>query len=201
MAQTIKIKQSSVPSKVPLVTDLVLGELAINTFDGKLYLKKNDGAESIVELGIGGGGGNSSITISETAPLDPANGNLWWDSTYGQLKIYYVGPSSSAWVETSTNVITVPGGTSTTGTTLETILNVSTNTVLTTNYTFINATNTITLTLPTAGVTNGFRIYIRNAGVGQITLIGTINGQTNITLGETNSVIGLVATSSGWIIF
>lgn len=195
MAQIIKIKQSAVPSKVPLVTDLVLGELAINTFDGKLYLKKNDGTESIVELGTGGGGGGSaSVTISETPPTSPTSGNFWWDSVSGQLMIYYVGPNNSYWVEASTNV-TAPV------TLQETFLSVSANTTLTTEYTFINATNTITLTLPTVGVTTGFKIYIRNAGVGQITLIGTINGQANITLGETNSVIGLVATSSGWVIF
>lgn len=194
MAQTIKIKQSAVASKVPLVTDLVLGELAINTYDGKLYLKKNNGTESIVELGTGGGGGSASITISETAPTSPTAGNLWWDSVSGQLMIYYVGPSNAYWVEASTNV-TAPINLQ------ETFLDISINTALTTEYTFINATNTITLTLPTVGVTTGFKIYIRNAGVGQITLIGIINGVANITLGETNSVIGLVATSSGWVIF
>lgn len=46
----IKIKRSSVPAKAPATTDLVLGELAINTYDGKLYLKKNNGTESIVEV-------------------------------------------------------------------------------------------------------------------------------------------------------
>lgn len=46
----IKIKRSSVPGKVPLVSDLSLGELALNTYDGILYSKKNNGAESIVQL-------------------------------------------------------------------------------------------------------------------------------------------------------
>lgn len=51
MAQTIKIKRSATPAKVPATTDLDLGELAINTYDGKLYLKKNaGGVESIVEV-------------------------------------------------------------------------------------------------------------------------------------------------------
>ena len=31
--------------------DLELGELAVNTWDGKLYLKKNDGADTILEVG------------------------------------------------------------------------------------------------------------------------------------------------------
>jgi hypothetical protein len=52
VANLIKIKRSAVVGKIPLTTDLELGELAINTADGKLYLKKDDGAETIIELAI-----------------------------------------------------------------------------------------------------------------------------------------------------
>lgn len=51
MANTIQLKRSAVPAKVPTTTDLSLGEIAINTYDGKLYLKKNNGSDSIVEVG------------------------------------------------------------------------------------------------------------------------------------------------------
>lgn len=54
MANTLKIKRSAVASKVPATTDLQLGELAINTYDGKLFLKKDNGTESIIEVGTGG---------------------------------------------------------------------------------------------------------------------------------------------------
>lgn len=37
----IKIKNSSVPDKVPQVSDLAFGELAINFNDGKLYFKNS----------------------------------------------------------------------------------------------------------------------------------------------------------------
>ena len=47
----IKMKRSAVAAKAPGVADLALGELAVNTNDGKLYLKKNDGTEAIVEIG------------------------------------------------------------------------------------------------------------------------------------------------------
>lgn len=63
----IKVKRSSVSGKVPLTTDLVLGELAINTFDGKVYTKKNNGTESVVE--IGGGGGTGDVTLAGTQTL------------------------------------------------------------------------------------------------------------------------------------
>jgi hypothetical protein len=46
----IKLKRSSVAAKAPVVGDLELGELAVNTYDGTLYLKKNDGTETIVEV-------------------------------------------------------------------------------------------------------------------------------------------------------
>lgn len=54
MAQTIISKQSGVSTDVPTTAQLSLGELAINTFDGKVFIKKNNGVESIVELVTGG---------------------------------------------------------------------------------------------------------------------------------------------------
>ena len=52
MAQTIKLKRSSTSGRIPTTSDLALGEVAINTYDGKMYIKKNvGGTESIVEIG------------------------------------------------------------------------------------------------------------------------------------------------------
>jgi len=54
MAQTIKLKRSAVAGRIPTVSDLALGEVAINTVDGKMYIKKDvAGTESIVEIGSG----------------------------------------------------------------------------------------------------------------------------------------------------
>jgi hypothetical protein len=47
----IKLKRSAVAGKAPATTDLDLGELAVNTYDGKLYLRKNDGTDAILEVG------------------------------------------------------------------------------------------------------------------------------------------------------
>lgn len=50
MANTLKLKRSSVAGKVPATTDLQLSEMAINTTDGRLYSKKNVASvDSIVE--------------------------------------------------------------------------------------------------------------------------------------------------------
>lgn len=51
MANTILHKRSSTPAAAPTTGDIALGEIAINTNDGKLYIKKDDGAASIVEIG------------------------------------------------------------------------------------------------------------------------------------------------------
>ena len=58
----MKFKRSAVPAKVPSIADLALGELAINTYDGKVYTKKDNGTQSIVEVGGGGGGGSGTVT-------------------------------------------------------------------------------------------------------------------------------------------
>jgi len=50
MANVIKLRRSSVSGKVPTTSDLALGELGVNTFDGKLYTKKNNGTDSVVLL-------------------------------------------------------------------------------------------------------------------------------------------------------
>jgi len=46
----IKLKRSSVPGKQPNTSILELGEVALNTYDGKIFIKKDDGAESIVTI-------------------------------------------------------------------------------------------------------------------------------------------------------
>jgi hypothetical protein len=50
MSTNITLKRSAISGKIPATTDLNLGELAINTYDGKLFMKKNDGSESIVDI-------------------------------------------------------------------------------------------------------------------------------------------------------
>tara|TARA_B110000444_G_scaffold250207_1_gene276259 strand:- start:825 stop:1217 length:393 start_codon:yes stop_codon:yes gene_type:complete len=49
-ANEIKLKRSSVESRVPSVSDLTLGELAVNTYDGKLFFKKNNGSDTLESI-------------------------------------------------------------------------------------------------------------------------------------------------------
>ncbi len=51
MAQIIKLKRSATPGSIPATSDLALGEIAVNTYDGKIYMKKNvGGSESVVQI-------------------------------------------------------------------------------------------------------------------------------------------------------
>jgi hypothetical protein len=50
MANTVKLKRSAIQGKSPQTTDLELGELALNTHDGNLFFKKDDGTASIVSV-------------------------------------------------------------------------------------------------------------------------------------------------------
>lgn len=70
MANTVRLKRSAVQGKAPVVGDLALGELAVNTYDGKLYTKKNDGTDAIVEIGGGSGAVDSVNTQTGAVVLD-----------------------------------------------------------------------------------------------------------------------------------
>lgn len=55
MPNILLLKRSTVAGRAPVPADLVLGELAVNVTDGKLYLKKStSGVESIVDVTAGG---------------------------------------------------------------------------------------------------------------------------------------------------
>jgi hypothetical protein len=78
MANTIILKRSATPGKVPTTSQIALGEIAINTYDGLIYIKKDDGTPSVVQIG-----GVTSVN-SETGAvtLDTGdiaeNGNLYF---------------------------------------------------------------------------------------------------------------------------
>jgi hypothetical protein len=94
MANSIQIKRSDVPGKVPLVTDLKSGELALNTYDGKLFLKQTVGSTStVISLSplktslIDGGSTTNEITGVNALRFDSNSGFALTDLGGGATKV------------------------------------------------------------------------------------------------------------------
>ena len=79
MAQTIKLKRSATTGNVPGTSDLALGEVAINTFDGKVFIKKDDGTASIVQVNLddtdGLSEGSTNLYFTDQRARDAVSGN------------------------------------------------------------------------------------------------------------------------------
>lgn len=65
------------------------GALAVDTTNETLYVRANNAWV------VASGGGGASVTVSDTAPLDPEQGDLWFESDTGDIYVYY----SSTWVD------------------------------------------------------------------------------------------------------
>ena len=73
MTQTLKLKRSAVSGRAPTTSDLELGELAINTTDGKIYIKKSvSGTESIISFV----GGTTTAPVIDTMTGDGSDTTL-----------------------------------------------------------------------------------------------------------------------------
>lgn len=66
MAQNILLKRSGVAGKTPTTSSLNVGEIAINTYDGKVFLHKSGSAESIEQIVVTNSITTGSITLTQT---------------------------------------------------------------------------------------------------------------------------------------
>ncbi len=82
MANTIILKRSATPGKVPTTAQLALGEIAINTYDGLIYIKKDDGTPSVVQIGgvTSVNGETGSVVISSDDVSDSGQTNKWFSN-------------------------------------------------------------------------------------------------------------------------
>ncbi len=113
MAQLIKLKRTSVEGRKPTTSNLALGELAINTYDGKIYFEKDNGTPSIKEIAT------EDTYHFYTTSLDSRYVNLTGDETIAGNKTF-------------SNNITIAGNLSVEGTTTtidSTTLNIGDNTL------------------------------------------------------------------------
>jgi hypothetical protein len=66
MAQSIILKRSSLPGKVPDTNSLNVGEIAINTYDGKLFIKRSGNVDSIESVLTTNSTTTGSISLTQT---------------------------------------------------------------------------------------------------------------------------------------
>tara|TARA_Y100000592_G_scaffold99960_1_gene177949 strand:+ start:1119 stop:3728 length:2610 start_codon:yes stop_codon:yes gene_type:complete len=93
----IYIRRSSTPNKVPTTTQLALGELAINTYDGKLYLEQDQG-----NVGVG-------TTIVSVNPWNVGVGSLSYDIDFLAGNVG-VGTTNVAVAVDSSNTAVIAAG-------------------------------------------------------------------------------------------
>tara|TARA_B100000945_G_scaffold283619_1_gene252790 strand:- start:407 stop:1798 length:1392 start_codon:yes stop_codon:yes gene_type:complete len=87
----IKIKRSAVQGNAPTVAQLELGELALNTYDGKLYTEINTGSASIVEIGsnlntLQVNTITSNVSFTADATFTGDDYNVVWDKSDSSLE-------------------------------------------------------------------------------------------------------------------
>ena len=92
--QSLKLRRSSVPSKVPTTSSLDFGELAINTYDGKVYLKKSGSAgEQVIAVGSNSGQIEKLFYVSEQG--SDTNDGKTLDTSFRTVKRATIAASAS----------------------------------------------------------------------------------------------------------
>ena len=167
MTNTILFKRNNTSGTIPTVSSLELGEIAINTYDGKLFTKINDGSESIVEVGSVQeliANGQANVTVQDDGSITftlenfsnaisvSGNGNV---TANGNITASYFLGNGSLLEGVSSNSITQG----------DTIL-------------IVNQDETITYSA------SGFSNAISISGNGDITSNGTITGNDFRVLGN-----------------
>ncbi len=96
MATTVLHKRSSTSGAQPTTSDLSLGEIGVNTHDGKLFVKKSvSGTESIIEIGASSGGAGGPIMQA----AQTINSNVTLQAGHNGLSLYSVEISNGVVVE------------------------------------------------------------------------------------------------------
>ena len=81
MAQVVKLKRTSVQGRIPSIANLELGELAINTHDGRIFFQKDDGTLSIQEILTTNSHNSGSFNL--TGAISASSLSISGDTTIG----------------------------------------------------------------------------------------------------------------------
>jgi len=109
MSTTIKLRRSAVPGRVPTVEQLELGEIAINTADGKLYFKRFNpvaNTESIIDVSADL---DAAAILDLLKTVDGPGSGLDADTLDGQTGDYYLDYNNFTNVPPATFDLTLDG--------------------------------------------------------------------------------------------
>jgi hypothetical protein len=88
MAQILKLRRSAIPGAKPTISQIEFGEVAMNTADGKLFMKvSGSGGDSVIEIGANASTGNVSGSLYYIPVFTGAN-------SVGTSSIYQSGSTS-----------------------------------------------------------------------------------------------------------
>ena len=88
------------------------GDMWFNSSDLKLYIRYNDGATSQWIIAAPAGSAAAAgpgVTVSDTAPASPSDGDMWYNSLSLKMFVYYNDGTSSQWVPASPQQAGVAG--------------------------------------------------------------------------------------------
>lgn len=177
MTNTIKLKNSSVPAKSPLLTDLVYGEVALNYADGKLFYKRSD--NTIQNIGssavdsVAGRTGVVTLTANDVGLANVTNeskATMFTDPTFTGTGTFSGNVTIAAYTETLQASGTV-GAAAT--------LSIDSGTMLTATLT---SATPCTFTMPTAVSGKSFVLMLKQPATGTATT-ATFTGVKWNTLG------------------
>lgn len=115
-------KQLALDSDIPTDTNTTYSQAAVANATGvTLRLTDSAGIQDDIAITAGSGitidnigsngfrivstvtgtGGGATVTTSDTPPSSPVDGDLWWKSNEGRLKVFYADGDSTQWVDAS----------------------------------------------------------------------------------------------------
>jgi len=98
MAQIIRLKRSTTAGSVPTTSDLSIGEIAINVYDGKVFLRRSGSVDDIREVITNEYTGSVNITGSVTATSFVGDGSGLTNITVDQSATIKQTFTGTTWV-------------------------------------------------------------------------------------------------------
>ena len=190
MAQTIKLKRSATQNAVPSTSALELGEIAINTYDGKLFIKKDvSGTQSIVTIGELSDNSVSSAKIAANAvgaseiAANAITSSEIAANAVDSSELVSTGVTSGSYGSSSAiPVVTVGADGRVTSLSTASISGLS--------------ANSVTATEIAGNAVGSSEIAANSVGIDEINVSDGTNGQALITDGNGNLSFGTVASDS-----